>query len=163
MATSSFDRISNRSPKHSKIFVSKSLDIAERLNELLVLKGMTQNELAKKLNKRPSEISKWLSGLHNFTLRSIAKIEAALDEPIIQVVSNPLIKKEEVSINLTVFAVIKEQDVEKLGSSKKIVWKAPGLTMGGVFLDELNINSINEDVNTKQYSFEDAEYIELDC
>ena len=31
------------------------------------LNGLTQKELAEKLGKRPSEISEWLTGNHNFT------------------------------------------------------------------------------------------------
>ena len=30
------------------------------------------------LDKKPSEITKWLSGLHNLTLKSIIKMEVAL-------------------------------------------------------------------------------------
>ena len=30
------------------------------------------------LGKKPSEITKWLSGLHNLTLKSITKMEVAL-------------------------------------------------------------------------------------
>jgi transcriptional regulator with XRE-family HTH domain len=37
------------------------------------------------MGKKPSEISKWLNGEHNFTLRSLAKLEAELGEPIITV------------------------------------------------------------------------------
>jgi len=36
-----------------------------------------------KLNKSNAEISKWLSGQHNLTVKSIAKIEEALGEEII--------------------------------------------------------------------------------
>jgi hypothetical protein len=35
--------------------------------------------------KRDSEISKWLGGGHNFTIATIAKIEAVLGEDIISV------------------------------------------------------------------------------
>ena len=83
MKNDAFNRILKRTPESTKIFVSKSLDIAERLNEILIKKGMTQNELAKELGKSPSEVSKWLSGLHNFTLKSISKIEAILGEEIL--------------------------------------------------------------------------------
>ena len=37
------------------------------------------------LNKKESEISKWLSGTHNFEIKTIAKIESVLEENIIQV------------------------------------------------------------------------------
>jgi transcriptional regulator with XRE-family HTH domain len=41
--------------------------------------------LAQKLGKTESEVSKWLSGTHNLTLKSIAKIEIALDANLLDV------------------------------------------------------------------------------
>ncbi len=38
------------------------------------------------LDKNESEISKWMRGTHNFTIDTIAQIEKALGEPILQVV-----------------------------------------------------------------------------
>jgi transcriptional regulator with XRE-family HTH domain len=35
------------------------------------------------MNKKPSEINKWLKGNHNLTLKTLAKLEAELGEPII--------------------------------------------------------------------------------
>ncbi|UAY52733.1 helix-turn-helix domain-containing protein [Ferruginibacter albus] len=67
----------------SKIFVDKSLEIAEYIFLLLEEKGMKQKELADAMGKTEAEISKWLGGLHNYTLRSISKIEAALGTSII--------------------------------------------------------------------------------
>jgi len=78
-----FDRIAKRSNKESKAFVAKSLDVSEQVYKILEEKGMTQKELASILNKTEAEISKWLSGLHNLTLKSIVKLELALDEDII--------------------------------------------------------------------------------
>lgn len=72
-------------PEDVKIFVDKYADIVVRINQLLKEKGYSQKDLAEKLDKRPSEISKWLNGDHNFTLRSIAKLEAELGETILYV------------------------------------------------------------------------------
>lgn len=93
MKKGAFDRIAERSPKDSKIFVSKSLDIVERIHAILEKKQMSQTDLANALSKSPSEINKWLSGTHNFTLKSIAKLEMVLDEPIIVISQKPLKKK----------------------------------------------------------------------
>jgi len=35
------------------------------------------------MKKKPSEINKWLKGNHNLTLKTLAKLEAELGEPII--------------------------------------------------------------------------------
>lgn len=64
-------------------FIKMSVEITKRIQELMKARGLSQNDLAKALDKSPSEISKWLSGMHNFTLRSIAKLETVLDAPII--------------------------------------------------------------------------------
>jgi len=79
------ERMMAKMPEDVKIFVDKYADIVVRINQLLKEKGFTQKDLAEKLDKKPSEISKWLNGDHNFTLRSIAKIEAELGETILYV------------------------------------------------------------------------------
>lgn len=78
-------RMMAKMPEDVKIFVDKYADIVVRINQLLKEKGYSQKDLAEKLDKRPSEISKWLNGDHNFTLRSIAKLEAELGETILYV------------------------------------------------------------------------------
>ena len=80
-----FQRILDKTPKEVEIFVRLYADIVVRVNQLLKEKGYSQKDLAEKLDKRPSEISKWLNGDHNFTLRSIAKLEAELGETILYV------------------------------------------------------------------------------
>ena len=52
------------------------------------------------IGKKESEISKWLKGTHNFTLRTIAKISAVLEEPIIEVAGEHKTNNEYVFINL---------------------------------------------------------------
>lgn len=62
-----------------------SIDIANKICAILKKKKMTQRDLAMKLGKRENEISRWLSGSHNFTIGTIAKIEASLGQQIIKV------------------------------------------------------------------------------
>ena len=78
-----FDASIAEMPLDSKIFVEKSLDIAHYIFRLLEEKDMNQKDLAVKLVKTEAEISKWLGGMHNYTLRSLSKIEAALGEIVI--------------------------------------------------------------------------------
>ena len=59
--------------------------IASRINEILSRKGWNQADLAKAMGKKEAEISKWLSGSHNFTISTIARIETVLEEDIISV------------------------------------------------------------------------------
>src|SRR5690606_47309 len=78
-------KILDETPAEVRIFVRKYGDIVVRVHQLLREKGWTQKDLAGKLEKTPSEISKWLSGDHNFTLRSLAKLEAELGSEIVYV------------------------------------------------------------------------------
>lgn len=66
-------------PAEQKAAFNLSYGIAERLEGILKSKGMTQKDFAHLLHKRESEISKWLTGRHNFTTQTIPKIETALD------------------------------------------------------------------------------------
>lgn len=80
-----FEKIEKEVTEEIIRFVDKSEDISEFIFELLKIKGITQKELAKQLGKNESEISKWLAGSHNFTLKSICKLEVALGAEIINV------------------------------------------------------------------------------
>lgn len=66
-----------------QLFVDKSMEIAHFITEILEKKNLKQKDLALLMGKSEAEISKLLSGMHNFTLRSIAKMEAALQERIV--------------------------------------------------------------------------------
>ena len=63
-----------------------SVSIANRIYEILEEKGMSQKDLAIALGKTETEVSRWLSGTHNLTIATIAKISVALGQDIIQVV-----------------------------------------------------------------------------
>lgn len=66
--------------------VALSFLIVDRIQAVLEQHGLRQKDLAMMLDKNESEISKWMRGTHNFTIETIAQIEKALGEPILQVV-----------------------------------------------------------------------------
>jgi len=78
-------KIQEETPEEVRIFVRQYTDIVLRINQILEEKGYTQKDLAERMNKKPSEINKWLKGNHNLTLKTLAKLEAELGEPIISV------------------------------------------------------------------------------
>ena len=47
--------------------------------------GLSKKQFAESLGRRPSEISKWLSGEHNFTIATLSKLGAFFGQPIITV------------------------------------------------------------------------------
>jgi ribosome-binding protein aMBF1 (putative translation factor) len=65
--------------------VRRRMLIAARIDDALKAKNWTQKQLAEAMNKRPSEVTKWLSGTHNFTLETIALIEKHLDITLIMI------------------------------------------------------------------------------
>lgn len=56
--------------------------LAARLEDLINSKKWSQNEFASRLSKQPSEISKWLSGTHNFTVDTLTDIASVLNIPV---------------------------------------------------------------------------------
>lgn len=77
------DQFLASTPKEVEYFVQHSLDIAFQVSCLLKNNKLSQNQLSNILGKEKSEISKWLSGSHNLTLKTISKLEAALNKQII--------------------------------------------------------------------------------
>ena len=72
-------------PEEQKAEFELSFGIAERISEVLKAKNLTQKDFANRLHKRESEISKWMTGRHNFTMQTIAKIEVALGCKLISI------------------------------------------------------------------------------
>lgn len=66
--------------------VNLSFEIVDRIHYILTSRGLRQKDLAIMLNKKESEISKWMQGTHNFTLDTISAIENVLGIEILQVV-----------------------------------------------------------------------------
>jgi len=56
----------------------KKMILATKIAHAIKAKGLKKSEFANKLGKVPSEISKWLSGTHNFTTDTLLDIEEIL-------------------------------------------------------------------------------------
>ena len=74
----------NSSPEIDKL-VEMNLAIANKIHEMLIERGLKPADLARMLEKKPSEISKWLTGTHTFTTKTIAKIGTVLGDDIIHI------------------------------------------------------------------------------
>lgn len=74
----------NGSPEIEKL-VEKNLAIAHKIHEMLKERGLKPADLARMLDKKPSEISKCLTGTHTFTTKTITKIETVLGDDIIHI------------------------------------------------------------------------------
>lgn len=72
-------------PQDSKIYVDKGMELLDRILYIMQEKRIRRKELAERMGKRESEITKILSPMHNFTLRTLSKLEAALETEIITI------------------------------------------------------------------------------
>lgn len=82
-------------------FIEKNLAITEKVRLAMEDKGWKSRDLAKAMGKTPAEVSKWLTGMHNLTLKSIIKLECALGvdlihcEPVKEYVYMTVLKKQD--------------------------------------------------------------------
>lgn len=63
--------------------VALSYAIADRIAQLIAEQGMTQKAFARKMGKSEPEVSAWLSGRHNFTVRTLARISSILGRDLV--------------------------------------------------------------------------------
>ena len=73
-------------PDDLRMEISWSFAISDKIAEALEKQGMTQKQLAKKMGKSETEVSRWLSGTHNFTLKTLSRISSVLGVNLIAVV-----------------------------------------------------------------------------
>lgn len=96
-------------PNDITIEIDLSFDIATKIDTILSNRKISQKDFAAMIGKKESEVSKWLKGTHNFTLRTIAKITDVLNEPIIEVAGKHIPNNEYIFINIIdSFAVSKK-------------------------------------------------------
>jgi len=94
--------LANFSHKEKKKIITK-MEISIRIEEARNNRGWTKLELADRFGKKPSVITKWLSGSHNFTIDTLVEIEDLLKIKIL-----PL-EEMKPEINAQYTGVIEEQ------------------------------------------------------
>ena len=74
------DIIQKLDRESSPIFdkVAAKMRTAARIADAMKAVGLSKSQFARKMGKSPSEITKWLSGTHNFTIDSLQEISAVL-------------------------------------------------------------------------------------
>lgn len=81
----SFDEMIAAVPQQIKQEVETEFAISNRINELMEKRGLSKMAFAQALGKRPSEVTKWLSGQHNFTIKTLSMLSDFFGEPLIYV------------------------------------------------------------------------------
>ena len=75
--------IRTSTPADTNKQVALCVAIPNRPFDLLQERNMNQRDFAKALGKTETEVSRWLSGTHNLTLATIAKMATILGDDII--------------------------------------------------------------------------------
>lgn len=84
-ATSSIHELLGEISQETREETRLSFDIADRIYALMLEKGLSKKQFADALGRRPSEITKWLSGEHNFTIATLARLSTFFGQSIITV------------------------------------------------------------------------------
>ncbi len=83
MALNVFDRLLNSIPKNEERESNISFRIAQRIDFLMRQKHLSKSDLARGLGKEPAQISRWMSGNHNFTIKTMAELEVFFGEHLL--------------------------------------------------------------------------------
>ena len=133
----------------------------ENMKALRKNKGLTQDELASRLNVVRQTISKWEKGLSVPDAEMLQKIADVLESDVSQLLGAPIKQNENVDVIAEQLSRINEQLVAKNNRSRKI-WKAVGIILaiiivGQLLLVALGITAFKSyEVNTDTYE----EYVE---
>ena len=71
-------RIAERIPKELSEQNDRRMGLAVKIAEALRSRGLTNQEFAFMMGKKPSEVTSWLSGTHNFTTETLWQMERVL-------------------------------------------------------------------------------------
>jgi transcriptional regulator with XRE-family HTH domain len=81
-SSSILDELLGKITPVSQFQTNTRMTVAARIDDLIVARGWGKSELAQKLNKNPSEVTKWLSGTQNFTLDTLSEIAFIMEIPV---------------------------------------------------------------------------------
>ena len=81
----SLQEIFNEIPTEKREESRLAFAISNRLDTLMKERGLNRKQLAEAIGKRPNEITRWLSGEHNFTISTLSMLSTFFGQPIITV------------------------------------------------------------------------------
>ncbi len=65
--------------------VDLAMSISTKIYNLMNQHGLSRAEFARSIGKRPCEVTKWLSGQHNFTIATLTMLSTFFGQPIVKV------------------------------------------------------------------------------
>ena len=84
-ANIALQEIFNEIPVEKREETRLSFAISNRIATLMQERGLNKKQFAEALGKRPNEITRWLSGEHNFTISTLAMLSTFFGKSIINV------------------------------------------------------------------------------
>lgn len=112
------NRIIDRIPISEMKKTKSKLLLAARIEDLMINKGWNKGQFAEQVGKQQSEITKWLSGTHNFTVDTLIEIVHAFNLQLedlfpsrinlVAVFKGSLIVGSEIGINQPIYGEPKE-------------------------------------------------------
>ena len=108
----------------------------ENIKALRKTKGLTQDELAIRLNVVRQTISKWEKGLSVPDAEMLQKIAEVFEVNVSQLLGSPINQNENVDIIAEQLSRINEQLVVKNNRSRKI-WKTSGIILAIIIVGQL--------------------------
>ena len=113
------DQIYHGIPQTTFDFVANRMLLAARINDAIKAKNWTQKQFAEAMGKKPSEISRWLSGTHNFTTDTLWHIEKVLTISLLtQPSETPMVVLEADSLRKFVLQEVNNALEKYLGNKK---------------------------------------------
>jgi transcriptional regulator with XRE-family HTH domain len=152
--------------KEEQAQIDDSFALADRIAYLLNKHKITQRQLAERLGKRESEVSKWLSGGHNFTQATLTKISCAIGEPIYVIPSVQQISDAETieqiksAIKATITRLFKESVSLHDGNFKQCPTELSSISINKEGIIYHPVTSHHDGFNSYQLNPEDFKQVE---
>jgi len=87
---------------------NKRMILAAKIDKARLKKGWSKKELADQMGKRPSEITKWLSGTHNFTIDTLFDLECKLEARFVNTGEKP--KEQVIHFHLSLSQIVRTEN-----------------------------------------------------
>jgi transcriptional regulator with XRE-family HTH domain len=117
MVLNVFDRLLDSIPKHEIVESDIAFRVAQRIDFLMRKNNLNKSELANGMDKDPAQISRWFSGTHNFSIKTLAELEIFFRE---QILVSPTANEEVVEYT----QYIAEQTAKKSAEKEYEAFKA---------------------------------------
>ena len=83
------DDLLNEITPEQQLRSDRKMRMAVLIGDAIKQRGWSKREFALKVGRKPSEISKWLSGTHNFTIETLIDVERVLMVELLNLTGKP--------------------------------------------------------------------------